>query len=113
MAFILKYTNAIVKTLAVSTSVVFTAIFGHVLLGFPIDVPIGIGVACAILALFNFNDKRYAPLAAGRSFTEEAAVSMKEGEDVHQSLLSRGGSGVSEYVHVVDSSQGSHGGRVV
>lgn len=112
MAFILKYTNAIVKTLGVSSSVIFTAIFGHVLLGFPMDVPIGIGVACAILALFNFSDKGYAPLAAGQSSVEEA-VSAKESEDVHQSLLSRGGPGVSEYVQVVGSSQGSRGGRAV
>lgn len=56
VAFTMKSTNAITKTFAISSSVIFTAIFGYLFLGFPLDVPIEIGETCAMLTVVNFGD---------------------------------------------------------
>lgn len=56
VAFTMKYTNAIIKTFATSGAIIVTAFAGHMLLDAPLDIPIGIGGCCTVLALVNYND---------------------------------------------------------
>ncbi len=54
VAATLKYADSVLKTLATSGSIVISAILGHLLLGGDLDVFIGIGCVCTILAICNY-----------------------------------------------------------
>ena len=54
VAACLKYADSILKTLATSGSIVLSAILGNLLLGGQLDIFIGIGCVCTILAISNY-----------------------------------------------------------
>lgn len=54
VAATLKYSDAIVKTLATALSIVITAILGYLLLGGKLDVFVILGSISTILAIFNY-----------------------------------------------------------
>lgn len=54
VAACLKYADSILKTLATSGSIVLSAILGNLLLGGQLDIFIGIGCVCTILAICNY-----------------------------------------------------------
>ena len=55
VAACLKYADAILKTLACSGAIVLTAVLGFLLLDGQLDIIIGLGCVCAILAITNYN----------------------------------------------------------
>jgi UDP-galactose transporter len=54
VAACLKYADSILKTLATSGSIVLSAVLGYLLLGGQLDIFIGIGCVCTILAITNY-----------------------------------------------------------
>lgn len=54
VAATLKYADAILKTLATSGSIVLSAVVGYALLDGPLDIFVGLGCICTILAIFNY-----------------------------------------------------------
>jgi UDP-galactose transporter len=54
VAACLKYADSILKTLATSGSIVLSAVLGYLLLGGQLDIFIGIGCVCTILAICNY-----------------------------------------------------------
>lgn len=54
VAATLKYADAILKTLATAGAIVISTILGHIFLNGPLDLVIGIGSLCTILAIFNY-----------------------------------------------------------
>jgi UDP-sugar transporter A1/2/3 len=55
VAACLKYADSILKTLATSGSIVLSAVLGYLLLGGQLDIFIGIGCVCTMLAITNYN----------------------------------------------------------
>lgn len=55
VAATLKYADSILKTLATSGAIVLSALLGHMLLGADLDVFVGIGCCCTILAICNYS----------------------------------------------------------
>lgn len=56
VALTMKYTDAVMKTFATSGSIIVTAGVGYVFMGDPMDIPIGVGAICTILALLNYGE---------------------------------------------------------
>lgn len=56
VAATLKYADAILKTLATSGAIVLSAIMNWMLLGGTLDIFVGIGCVCTILAIFNYTN---------------------------------------------------------
>lgn len=54
VAATLKYADSILKTLATSGSIVFSAVIGYLLLDGPLDIFVAIGCVSTILAIFNY-----------------------------------------------------------
>ena len=54
VAACLKYADSILKTLATSGSIVLSAVLGYIFLGGQLDIFIGIGCVCTILAITNY-----------------------------------------------------------
>lgn len=54
VAATLKYADSILKTLATSGSIVFSAVIGYLLLDGPLDIFVSIGCVSTILAIFNY-----------------------------------------------------------
>ena len=50
----MKYADAILKTLATAGAIVTSTILGYFFLDGPLDLVIGIGSMCTILAIFNY-----------------------------------------------------------
>ena len=55
VAACLKYADAILKTLACSGAIVLTAVLGFLFLDGQLDIIVGLGCVCAILAITNYN----------------------------------------------------------
>ena len=51
-----RYTDSLVKSLAVGGAIVLTTFFGWLFLGGTMDLPVWIGCACVILSMFNYKD---------------------------------------------------------
>lgn len=54
VAATLKYADSILKTLAISGSIVLSAIFGWMLLGGQLDIFVSLGCVSTIIAIFNY-----------------------------------------------------------
>lgn len=54
VAATLKYADSILKTLATSGSIVLSAVLGYALLDGPLDIFVGLGCICTILAISNY-----------------------------------------------------------
>jgi UDP-sugar transporter A1/2/3 len=55
VAATLKYADSILKTLAISGSIVLSAVLGYFLLGGQLDAFVSMGCLCTILAIFNYS----------------------------------------------------------
>lgn len=56
VALTMKYTDAVLKTFATSGAIILCTIVGYLFLGAPLDIPIGVGAICTVLALVNYGD---------------------------------------------------------
>eukprot|EP01041_Mallomonas_annulata_P011788 gene11788-24702_t len=54
VAATLKYADSILKTLATAGAIVLSTLLGHLFLNGPLDLIIGIGGCCTIIAIFNY-----------------------------------------------------------
>lgn len=57
VALTMKYTDAVLKTFAISGAIIVTAVAGHFFLASPLDIPIGVGAGCTVLSLLNYSDE--------------------------------------------------------
>ena len=54
VALTMKYADAILKTLATSGAIVLSTVLEHLLFDAPLDLPMSIGAAAVILAIFDY-----------------------------------------------------------
>lgn len=54
VAATLKYADSILKTLAAAGAIVLSTVLGHMFLGGPLDIIVGIGAMTTIIAIANY-----------------------------------------------------------
>lgn len=66
VALTMKYTDAVLKTFATSGAIILCTLVGFFFLGAPLDIPIGVGAICTVLALLNYGDNGGTPSSTNR-----------------------------------------------